>query len=113
MIARTISLLITAAALAPLAAHASPENASVKACASAFASSMAAPGGAARGYRLDYRPHFGGSLADFYPTEYTFTMEARDPKSGMAIARATCSADSRGSVTSITTLPLASQPADR
>ena len=106
MIDRTMSLFITIAALAPLGALASPEKASVTASASAFAASMAAPGTAAPAYKLDYHAHFGGSLEDFYLTEYTYTLEARDPKTGVAIARATCSADSRGSVTSIAAMPL-------
>jgi hypothetical protein len=92
--------LITVASF-PALCNASPERVSVKACAAAFAASIAAPGAKAPGYKLDYRPTFGSSLADFYPSEYTFTLEARNPKTGLAIARASCSADSRGTVTGI------------
>jgi hypothetical protein len=95
--------VVTVAALTPAISNASPEKASVKACASAFASTVT--NGAAPGYKLAYRTSFGSSLADFYPTEYTFSMDARDPKTGAVIAHAVCSADSKGTVTSISTTP--------
>lgn len=113
MITRQLfAIALTVAAVVP-AAHASAERLSVKACANAFASSMAAPGAAVPGYKLDYSSHFSSTLADFYPTEYTYTLEARDPKTGVAFARATCVADSRGSVTSISTVPLDTKLATR
>jgi hypothetical protein len=95
--------IVTIAALSPAISNASPEKASVKACASAFASTVTTSGGVAPGYKLAYHSSFGSALADFYPTEYTFTMEARDPKTGSVIAHAVCSADSRGTVTGIST----------
>ena len=52
---RHVSLAIVGiAALSPAISNASPEKASVKACATAFASSMAAPGGSAPSYKLAY-----------------------------------------------------------
>ncbi len=104
---RKISLTFAAfAALAPALSNASPEKISVKACASAFASSISSPG-AAPGYKLDYRGgDAGGMMSAFYPTDYTFALEARDPKTGAAFARATCSTDSRGKVTAMTAVPL-------
>jgi hypothetical protein len=111
MITRKIALAVVAvAALAPAISNASPERASVKACASAFATSIASPGGTAPAYKLAYRGSFGGTLADFYPTEYTFTLEAHDPKTGLAIARARCSTNSRGTVTEIAAVPLDTKP---
>jgi hypothetical protein len=105
---RKISLaIVTIAALSPAISNASPEKASVKACATAFAASIAAPGSTLPAYKLAYRSSFGSALADFYPTAYTFTLEAHDPKTGAAIARAVCSADSRGTVTGLTATPVA------
>jgi hypothetical protein len=45
-------------------------------------------------------------LADFYPSDFTFTLEARDTKTGLPIARALCSTDYRGTVTTISAVPL-------
>jgi hypothetical protein len=102
--------LLTIATLTPAAADATPERMSVKACARAFAGSIAAPGAAAPAYKLAYRGSTGSMLSDYYPTEYTFTLEARNPKSGAAIARAVCSVNSKGIVTSIAALPLNAKP---
>ncbi len=111
MFIRHIALAaVTAAALAPAVCIATPQRASAESCARAFASSISAPGAAVRGYKLKYRGEFGGTLEDFYPTDFTFTMEARDPKSGAAIARAVCSTDSRGTVTGISAVPLDGKP---
>jgi len=98
--------IVTIAALTPAISNASPEKASVKACASAFATSLATTAGTNPAYKLDYRTSFGSALADFYPAEYTFTMEAHDPKTGAMISKAVCSADSRGTVTGLTTTPV-------
>jgi hypothetical protein len=103
---KSTAVFITVAALSPAISNASPERASVKACAAAFAASLTAPGTKVPGYKLDYHPTFESSLADFYPSEFTFTLEARDPKSGLAIARASCTADTRGAVTEIAAIPL-------
>jgi hypothetical protein len=97
---------VTIAAFSPIIANASPEKASVKACAAAFASAVNTTPGTAPGYKLAYRSSFGTALADYYPTEYTFTMDARDPKTGTIISHAVCSADSRGTVTALTTTPV-------
>ena len=71
-IRKIVFAAVTVAALTPAISNASPEKASVKACASAFASTVT-NGAAAPGYKLAYRTSFGSALADFYPTEYTFT----------------------------------------
>ena len=102
---------LTLAALSPAVSIASPEKGPVKACARAFASSIAGPGAETPAYKLSFRGSAGSAIADFYPTEYTFTLEARSGRSGAAIARATCSVDSRGIVTSIAALPLTANPA--
>jgi len=107
MILRKIALaVVTIAALSPTVSNASPERISAKACASAFASSIAAPGASAPAYKLAFRGTTGSALADFYPSDYTFNLEARDPKTGQPFARAVCSTDHRGVVTSISAVPL-------
>jgi hypothetical protein len=107
MILRKIALAaVTIAASYPTISNASPERISAKACASAFASSIAAPGAGVPAYKLAFRGTTGSVLADFYPSDYTFNLEARDPKTGQAFARAVCSTDHRGTVTTISAVPL-------
>ena len=108
MILRTIALaVVTIATLSPAVSSASSERTSAKACASAFASSIGAPGAVTPAYRLAFRGTAGGgTLADFYPTDFTFTLEARNPKTNLPIARAVCSTNSHGVVTTISAVPL-------
>ncbi len=107
MILRKVALAaVSVAALSPTISNASPERVSAKACASAFASSIAAPGAAVPAYKVAFRGTTGSALTDFYPSDFTFTLEARDPKTGLAIARALCSTDYRGTVTAISAVPL-------
>ena len=104
---RKIALaVVTIATLSPTISNASPERISAKACASAFASSIAAPGASTPAYKLAFRGTTGSALADFYPSDFTFTLEARDPKTGLPFARAVCSTDHRGNVTTISAVPL-------
>lgn len=100
----------TIAALSPAISNASPERASAKACASAFATSIAAPGAGAPAYKLDYRGGSSSVLANFYPIDYTFNLEARDAKTGLTYARARCSTDSRAVVTEMAAIPLDEKP---
>jgi hypothetical protein len=110
MILRKIALaVVTIATLSPTISNASPERISAMACASAFASSIAAPGAATPAYKLAFRGTTGSALADFYPSDFTFTLEARDPKTGLPFARAVCSTDHRGTVTTISAVPLNSE----
>ncbi len=98
--------VVTIVSLTPVVSNASPEKASLQACARAFAASVAAPGAAAPSFKLDYRGGQSSVIADFYPTEYTFTLQAHDPKSGAVVARAVCSTNSRGDVTTLASVPL-------
>jgi len=97
---RTVGLaVITLAALAPAISNASVESSSLKACASAFATSIAAPGTSAPSFKLSYSADQGaGSLVQFYSHAYTFDLQARDPRTGVAVARAKCSTDRNGVV---------------
>jgi len=99
------------AAFSPVLVNASPEKASAQACASAFASSMATHGAESQPYKFAYRGGSSTSVVNFYPSDFTFTMLARDPKTGATIARAQCTANSRGSVTGLAALPLETKSA--
>jgi len=101
---RKISFAIVAiAAISPVVASASPEEAALNACAKAFASSIAAPGAAAPQFKLNYaQRRFASSVTDYYARNYTFTMKAQNPKTGTAFASATCLADMHGEVLQFT-----------
>jgi hypothetical protein len=100
-------VLASIAALSPAVSNASPEKAALNACARAFATSLAAPGAATPAFKLDYRSNaFAGSMLEFYTREYTFELDAKDPKTGLAIARASCSTDSHGAVVALSSIPL-------
>src|ERR1700737_4320154 len=98
------------AALAPAVSSASPpEKAALHACARAFASSLAAPGTAAPTYKVAYRDNrFVGSMLEFYTREYRFELHANDLKTGLPIARASCTTNSRGAVVALSSIPLKS-----
>jgi hypothetical protein len=105
---RKISLTAaTFAVLVPALSQAGPERDAFKACASAFASSLASPGAAAPTFKADY--HLGrstGSALDFFTREYSFDMRADDPKTRAVVARARCTTDTRGTVRALAPLPL-------
>jgi hypothetical protein len=96
------------ASLAPSLSQASTETAALAACARAFAASVAAAGSDAPLFKLKYRSSQAGSaIADYYSGhEYTFYLQAHDPKTGATVARATCSADTRGIQVALTATPL-------
>ena len=97
---RKLSLaILTIAAIAPVVASASPEDVALKACAKAFASSIAG-GSSAPAFKLNYEQKHvvDTTVAGFYVRNYSFTMQAQDRKTGTALATATCSADTRGEV---------------
>ena len=105
---RKISLTAaTLAVLVPAMSQAGPERDALKACARAFASSLASPGAAAPAFKVNYRGNQStGSMLEFYTREYTFDLHANDPKTGATIARASCSTDMRGAVLTLSPLPL-------
>jgi hypothetical protein len=107
---RNIGLVAASiAALAPAISQASPEKAALNACARAFASSLAAPGAPPPAYKVAYEgDRFSGSMLEFYAREYTFELNANDRKTGLPIAHASCSTDSRGAVIALSSLPLKS-----
>ena len=105
--------LAAVAALTPVISNASPEKAALNACARAFASSLAAPGAATPAFKLAYHSNeFAGSMLEFYTREYTFDLNANDLKTGLPIARASCSTDAHGAVVALSSIPLdAAHPA--
>jgi hypothetical protein len=103
-----LKLLLTAAsivAICPAVSQASPENTALNACAQAFAASLAS-GSVAPTFKLKYHSESAGALADYYGShDFTFYLQARDAKTGLTLARATCSADNRGAVALTATPP--------
>lgn len=102
---RTISLTAaTFAVLIPALSQAGPDRDGFKACASAFASSLAAPGGAVPAFKANYLAgRSTGSTLDFYARQYSFDLRADDPKTGAVIARARCLTDTHGAVLALST----------
>jgi hypothetical protein len=100
------------AAFLPAVSHASPENAALDACVRAFEASMATPGSSAPAFKLKYRSSQPGSaITEYYSGhEYSFDLQAHDPKTGATVARATCTVDDRGAQLALTT-PLDGQEA--
>jgi hypothetical protein len=110
---RNLTLVAAAiAAISPSMSNANPQSIALNACASAFASSLAAPGSVSPSYKVDYR---GGdsqsALTSYYVREYSFDLRAHSPKSGRTIARATCSADMNGTIVSLKSEPANVSPA--
>jgi hypothetical protein len=105
---RTLSAAVAIAAFLPVISHASTEAAALGACTRAFAASMAAPGSSAPAFKLKYRGSPAGSaVADYYSGhEFTFYLQAHDPKTGATLARATCTADARGIQVALSAAPL-------
>jgi hypothetical protein len=105
---RKLALAAAAAAvLSPAISDASPEKTALNACARAFASSLASAGGAAPVFKVVY----GGernvaSAADFFARTYVFDLHAKDQKTGLPVARASCSTDLRGSIISLSSIPM-------
>ena len=99
--------LAAAAVFSPIICMASPESAALNACARAFASSLAAAGSAPPAFKVvSGGEHYANSAADFYARTYTFDLHAKNQKTGLPIARASCSTDLRGSVISLSSIPM-------
>jgi hypothetical protein len=98
--------------LAPIAANAGPESAALKTCTAAFASSLAAKGADSPSVKLNYRSSQpASSFAEYYTRDYTFFLKANDPKTGAALARATCSVTTGGALLSLSATPLGTETA--
>ena len=109
-------ILAAAAAISPSISSASPESASLAACAQAFATRMTNPGMATPKYHLSYmNDDSSGTLSLIYSRAYSFELQARDPKTGVPVSKAICSASRAGVVTELTieALPVAPKFAAR
>jgi hypothetical protein len=99
---RKITLLAAAiAVLSPVIASASAERSALDACARAFAVRLASPGAAPPTFKVSYGSSPFGSMVDAYSLAFTFELRANDQKTGLAIARGSCSTDMRGAVVSL------------
>jgi hypothetical protein len=104
---RTAGLAAAIAILTPAICNASPEKAALNACATAFASSLASPGAPAPAFKVVYGGYQNGvSAVDFFTREYSFELHANDRKTGLLVARANCSTNVHGSVTSLSLISL-------
>jgi hypothetical protein len=103
----------SAAVFSTSISHAASQNAVLNACARAFATSMASPGTDAPKFKLKYVGSQPSSTFDDYYSghKYRFDLQAQDPKTGMTLARATCTADTRGTRVALTSTPLDVQEA--
>jgi hypothetical protein len=106
-------ILLSAAALGalgPVLCQAASEKTAVEACARALADSYSGSAGSA--YKLIFHADQPGSvLTSYYSSEYTFTLEARAPKTGVAFARAVCTTNYRGEVVKFSTSAVEPKPA--
>jgi hypothetical protein len=94
------------AALSPAISQAAPESDALSACTHAFVSSLAPDAANPPVFKLKYsagRP--ATAWSNFSPREYTFFLQARDPKTGTARASATCSATAGGNLIALTAAP--------
>jgi hypothetical protein len=104
---RNLSLAAAIAVVTPAICNASPETAALNACARAFASSLVAPGAPAPAFKVVYGgARSAGSVTDFFARAYTFDLHANDKKTGLPVARASCSTDARGSLIALSAVPL-------
>lgn len=95
----------------PALSIAKPSDAALNGCAQQVVSELAARQGLTPKYsvNLDQRRGFS-DFGAAEPEIYRFTLEARDPKTGVLVARAECDAQYTGKVVAFHTLPLAGKP---
>lgn len=91
-------------AFSPTLASAAPEDAALSACVRAFADKITPAGVSAPAVKVAYpQKHVPGPITDYYARSFTFTMSAKNKKTGNQFAQATCTANSRGDVLAIST----------
>ena len=90
---------LSLAALSPAISQAAPESDALSACTRAFESSLASEAANPPVFKLKYTAGQPSTAwSSFFTREYTFFLQARDPKSGLARASATCRATSAGNL---------------
>jgi hypothetical protein len=95
---------IAGATLFPSLSTAAGDKDAANACARAFAASIAAPGTEPAPYRLSFR--VPPSSLSPYGRSVTFNMQAQNARTGTILARAICTANRDGSVTTVSAVPL-------
>jgi hypothetical protein len=107
MTIRRLGLSIAAlAAVCPAVSQAWPARASLDACISAFEKTLAQSEDPGHAFKVVYgREQYASSIADYFPTTYTFELQADNVKTGEVLARVRCEADRRG-IVALSALPL-------
>jgi hypothetical protein len=97
---RHLGLSIAAlAAVCPAVCNAWPAKASLDACVTAFEKTLASADEASHVFKVKYESQQSAtSIADYYPTSYTFDLQANNSKTGQVMARVRCVADRSGSI---------------
>jgi YHS domain-containing protein len=100
-------IVIAGAMLAPAISNASSERTAFDSCVSAFEANIAAAGAGASKYKVLYRGNrYSGSVSQYFSSQYTYDLFARNPLTGAVLAHAQCTSDGRGAVASLSPLPL-------
>ena len=90
---------LSLAVLSPAISQAAPESDALNACTRAFESSLSTDAASSPVFKVKYtagQPVTAWS--QYFTREYTFLLEARDPKTGIARASATCRASAGGNL---------------
>jgi hypothetical protein len=100
------------AAVSPAVCNAWPAKSSLDACVNAFEKTLASSDEVSHAFKVVYASkQFASSIADYYPTTYTFDLQANNPKTGAVVARVRCSTGRHGSVALTSLLDSTQAPA--
>ena len=92
--------------LSPAISQAAPESDALNTCTRAFASSLALDVANPPTVKLKYSAGQPATAwSNFFTREYTFFLQLRDPKTGIARASATCSATAGGNLITLKAAP--------
>jgi hypothetical protein len=95
------------AALSPSLSQAAPESEALNACTQAFESSLGADEAHPQVFKVKYNAGQPPSAwSNYFTRAYTFFLQARDPKTGVARASATCSASASGTLITLKAAPV-------
>jgi hypothetical protein len=99
--------LATIASVSPAISQASTEKDALNSCVRTFAASLATPGDAAPAYKVEYRgnQYVQSAVAEVYSRGFTFHLLARNAKTRLPLAQASCETDSHGVVVTLSPLP--------
>ena len=98
--------VLSVAAFSPAISQAAPESDALSACTRAFESSLSADASTAPVFKVKYSAGQPASAwSNFFTREYTFFLQARDPKSGTMRASATCRATAGGNLITLQATP--------